>query len=97
MTESGVSPCEKRATLESGIIVSALVETAVPVDETPLPEAPIEFVAWLRTAFAAIELIEFFCEGEVIVPATALVACEPLAGPPVVLTQTSFKVCGFCQ
>ena len=83
---SGVSPCEKLATLDNGIIVSALVETAVPVDEAPLPEAPIELVARLRTALAAIALTEFFCDGEAIVPATALVVCEPLAVPPEVLT-----------
>ena len=60
--------------------------TAVPVDETPLPVAPIELVARFRTAFAAIEMIDVFCEGEATVPATALVVCEPLAGPPDVLT-----------
>jgi hypothetical protein len=83
---SGVSPSVKRATLASGIIASALVETAVPVDEAPLPEAPIELVARFRTALAAIALTEFCCECDVIVPATALVVCEPVAGPPMVLT-----------
>ena len=71
--------------------------TAVPVDEPALPVAPIELVARFRTAFAATELIEVFCADETTVPATALVVCEPLAGPPEVLTYTSFNVCGFCE
>src|SRR5580700_6404320 len=86
LTTSGVSPCANLATLDSGIIVSWLVLTAVPVDETPLPVAPIELVARFRTAFAATEPTEVFCEDDATVPATALVACEPLAGPPEVLT-----------
>src|SRR5579859_3475200 len=86
LTTSGVSPCAKRATLDSGIIVSRPVLTAIPVDAAPLPVAPIELVARFRTTFAATELIEVFSEDETTVPATALVACEPLADPPEVLT-----------
>src|SRR5215467_10500749 len=85
LTTSGVSASAKRTTLDNGIIVSWLVLTAVPVDEMPLPVAPIELVARLRTALAATELTEAFCEGETTVPATALVACEPLTEPPEVL------------
>ena len=60
--------------------------TAVPVDDAPLPVAPIELVARLRTALAATELTEAACVDDTTVPATALVVCEPLAGPPEVLT-----------
>ena len=85
MTTSGVSPCANRATLDNEIIVSGLVLTAVPVDAPPLPVAPIELVAWFRTTFAAIALIEGFCADDATVPATALVVCEPVAAPPEVI------------
>ena len=75
----------KRATLDSGIIVSALVETAVPVDEPPLAGGADRVGREISYRVAAIALSEFFCEEEATVPATALVVCEPLAGPPVVL------------
>ena len=55
-------PGSNRATLDSGIIVSGLVQTAVPVEDAALPEAPMELVARLRTALAATELIELVCE-----------------------------------
>jgi hypothetical protein len=71
--------------LDSGIIVSRLVLTAVPVDDAVLPVAPIELVARLRTALAATELTEVACVDET-VPISALVVCEPVAGPPEVLT-----------
>jgi hypothetical protein len=86
LTTSGVSAWSKRATLESGIMVSWLVLTAVPVDEPPLPVAPIALVARFRTALATTEFNEDFCVGVTTVPATALVVCEPLADPPEVLT-----------
>src|SRR3981189_2027780 len=83
---SDVWPCPYWVTLDSGIIVSWLVLTAVPVDDAPLPVAPIELVARFRTALAATELTDAafpgaFCVDDRIVPATALVVCEPLAGP----------------
>jgi len=71
--------------LDSGIIVSWLVLTAVPVDAAVLPVAPIELVARLRTALAATELTEVACVDDT-VPTRALVVCEPVAGPPEVLT-----------
>src|SRR3569833_941145 len=86
LTTSGVSLCAKRATLDRGIIVSALVLPAVPVDEPIFPVAPIELVARLRTAFAAMELTDVFCRDEATVPATAFVVCVPLAAPPEVET-----------
>ena len=52
MTASGVAPCVKRATADSGIMVSCAVETAEPVEATPLPVAPIELVARFRAACA---------------------------------------------
>src|SRR5580704_13047735 len=85
LTTSEVWLCPYRATLASGIIASWLVLTAVPVDDTPLPVPPIELVARFRTAFDAIELMDGVFD-DTAVPATALVVCEPLAGPPEVLT-----------
>ena len=76
----------ERAMLDSEIIVSWLVLTAVPVDDAPLPVAPIELVAKLRTALAATELSELACADDATVPGRALVVCEPLAVPPEVLT-----------
>ena len=58
------------------------VLTAVPVDDVLLPVAPMELVAGLRTALAATELTDAACADDVTVPATALVVCEPVAGPP---------------
>src|ERR1700761_1575474 len=86
LTTSEVLSCPNRAKLDSGIIVSALVEPAVPVDDAVLPVAPIELVARLRTALAATELTELVSAADATVPATALVVCEPVAGPPDVLT-----------
>src|ERR1700733_13178849 len=97
LTASGVAPWVKCATAASGIIVSWLVETAEPVEATPLPVAPIELVARFRAACALAELAEAALLADVTVPATALVACEPPTAPPEVLTETSFSVCGFCQ
>src|ERR1700722_18328293 len=86
LTISKVRPCPNRATLDSGIIVSWLVETAVPVEDAVLPVAPIELVARLRTALAATEFSEAAWVDDTTVPGTALVVCEPLAGPPEVET-----------
>src|ERR1700761_6178954 len=86
LTTSDVLSCPNRAKLDSGIIVSALVLTAVPVEAAVLPVAPIELVARLRTALAATEPTELVSAAEATVPATALVVCEPVAGPPEVLT-----------
>ena len=65
-------------------MVSWLVETAEPVEATPLPVAPIELVAALRAACALAELVE--TPEATTVPATALVACEPPTEPPDVET-----------
>jgi hypothetical protein len=84
LTASGVEPCLKLATADSGIMVSWLVDTAEPVEAAPLPVKPIELVAALRAACALAELVE--TPGATMVPATALVACEPPTPPPDVLT-----------
>src|SRR5580704_10147430 len=86
LTASGVAPCVKLATADSGIIVSWLVLTAEPVEATPLPVAPIELVARFRAAWALAELAEADVPGATTVPATALVACDPPTEPPEVLT-----------
>src|SRR5579871_1709012 len=57
-TASGVAPCTKRATADKGIMVSAPVETAEPVEATPLPVAPIELFARFRAACAFAEVAE---------------------------------------
>ena len=95
-TASGVAPCAKCATVDNGIIVSALVLTAEPVEATPLPVAPIELFARFRAACALAEVAEFTVPTET-VPATALVDCDPPTEAPDVEIQTSFSVSGFCQ
>jgi hypothetical protein len=55
-------------------MVSWLVLTADPVEETPLPVAPIELVARLRAAWTLAEFAEKVFPPETTVPATALVA-----------------------
>jgi hypothetical protein len=65
-------------------MVSELVDTAEPVDATPLPVKPIELVAAFRAACAFAEFRE--TPGATMVPATALVACEPPTEAPDVLT-----------
>src|ERR1700742_3201449 len=84
-TASGVAPCVNRATADKGIMVSALVLTAEPVEATPLPVAPIELVARFRAACALTELAAADVPVATTVPATALVACEPPTEPPEVL------------
>src|SRR5579883_1170350 len=95
-TASGVAPWVKCATADSGIIVSRPVETAEPVEATPLPVAPIELVARFRAACAFADVAEAAFPTAT-VPATALVPCDPPTAAPDVETQTSFSVCGFCQ
>src|SRR5580692_432327 len=86
LTARGVAPWAKWATAESGIIVSALVLTAEPVETVPFPVAPIELVARFRAAWALAELAAADCVPfATIVPATAFVACEPPTEPPDVL------------
>jgi hypothetical protein len=51
-------PGAKWATAPSGIIVSALVLTAVPLDAIVVPVLPMEFDVWLRAALDAAELVE---------------------------------------
>src|SRR3984885_15815745 len=85
LTASGVAPWVKCATAASGIIVSWLVETAEPVEATPLPVAPIELVARFRAAWALAVFAAADVPVATTVPATALVACEPPTEPPEVL------------
>src|ERR1700742_2842798 len=95
-TASGVAPCVNRATADKGIMVSALVLTAEPVEATPLPVAPIELVARFRAACALAEVAELAAPATT-VPATALVDCDPPTEAPEVLIQMSRSVSGFCQ
>src|ERR1700722_9919245 len=95
-TASGVAPCVKRATADSGIMVSWVVATAEPVEATPLPVAPIELVARFLAACALAELAAVPVPATT-VPATALVDCDPPTEAPDVLIHTSFSISGFCQ
>ena len=57
MTARGTLPGLIWANAESGIIVSAPVLTAEPLDAVLLPVLPMEFDAWLRAAFAVVEVV----------------------------------------
>jgi hypothetical protein len=81
LTASGTLPGPTWAKALSGIMVSAPVETAEPLEAVALPVLPIEFCAWLRAA------LEDAAAPEADDPAD--VAQRPLEGEVVIVAEAA--------
>src|SRR5690242_5606341 len=87
LIDNGVVPGPNELNAASGTIVSWDVLTDEPAEALPRPLFVSELSCWLRTEFEAISAADCaVTEFTTVVPATAPVACVPLAGAAAVLT-----------